>query len=164
MDTRRRVGPVCGCPVLTFESRCIMRRRGPPFLSYQSHRLRLTESCPSLHRRLAPLPCVQPPAGLLLHLPSVFADRFHKRFVFRHLFKGTLDVLYHDQIREAWAQLQELLEVSVISGALADAFLLKDTEEVLRVHDVEGLLLGLAFDVLLVDNVCEEVSCAHVLL
>lgn len=80
------------------------------------------------------------------------------------MFKGTLDVLHHDQIREAWAQLQELPEVGVISGLLADAFLLKNTEEVLGVHNVKGLLLGLAFDVLLVDNVSEEVSCAHILL
>lgn len=52
----------------------------------------------------------------------------------------------------------------MLFGLRADTFLLKDTEEVIGVHDVKGLLFRLAFHVLLVNNLGKKLNCAHVLL
>lgn len=101
---------------------------------------------------------------LFLTSNDVLANRFHEGFVLRHLLKGPLYILDYDKIRERRAQLQELLQVRVLRRLLADALLLQQAEEVLRVDDVKRLPLGLAAHILLEDNVLEELSGGNLLL
>ena len=54
------------------------------------------------------------------------------------------------------AQLQELLQVSVLSVLVSDATLVEDPEEVLCLHDFKGLVFGLTLHTLLVGDLLEE--------
>lgn len=102
--------------------------------------------------------------GFFFSCHDVFTDRLHKRFVFRHLIKRLANVLDHNQVGEVWAQLEELLQIRMFGGFLADASLLEYTEEVFCVHDFKRLLLGLALHVLMVYHVGKKLYGAKILL
>jgi hypothetical protein len=80
------------------------------------------------------------------------------------LLERLLYILDNDVVRVGRAQLQELSEVRVVSLLLADAFLLKEPEEVFGLHDVKSLLFCLAPHVLLEYDIGKEFGGAHVLL
>lgn len=61
------------------------------------------------------------------------------------------------------AQLQELFQVLVLSVFVSDAALVEDPEEVFRLQDVKGLVLGLALYALLVGDLRKELLRGHVL-
>jgi len=65
-------------------------------------------------------------------------------------------------VREIGAQLKELLQVRVRGRRVLDLSLVQHVEEVFRLHDLKSLLLRLALDILLINDILEEFNSGHV--
>jgi len=86
---------------------------------------------------------------------DIFSDCLHKGFIFSHLLKSTPNIFNEQHFRMICAQLQELTQIFMVSSFLTNASLLEYPIEIFSPNNLQFLLLGLRFNLLLDDDILE---------